>query len=416
MFGSVITYLLMALWLAMAAFGAVLMIRKKAPHLGRALVLAASIGPLFLGSVVALLVVSFSLRTRLEQNFYGSMIFVAAFLVALVIAALLWRGFRQKWVRIALSTAIILCLLVTGGFSAWRSADARIATVSDGGDLLAQYSPFEESKVVTLDHPASLQLQGLDLPKLDGATAMYPIYSAFFKAVYADHYESHISCSTTTYAYDNIITGEADIIFVGGPSAEQKKAAEEAGVELVYTPIGREAFVFFVNSNNPLENITLEEIRGIYSGELKEWNELGVSRLGKIRAFQRDEGSGSQTALQTLMGDTPLMDPPMEDRIDGMGGIINRAADYKNYKNSIGYSFRFYSTEMVGNQQIKLLSVNGVAPTLENIENGSYPIASEFMAVTRSDADENTKAFLNWILSEEGQELIEKTGYTPLNK
>ena len=114
------------------------------------------------------------------------------------------------------------------------------------------------------------------------------------------------------------------------------------------------------------------------------------------------------------MGETPLMDPPREDRIDGMGGIIDQTADYKNYKNAIGYSFRFYSTEMVGNEQIKLLSVNGVAPTLENIENGTYPIASQFFAVTRSDADENTQALLNWILSEEGQELIEKTGYTPL--
>ncbi|MBQ8599941.1 MAG: substrate-binding domain-containing protein [Clostridia bacterium] len=356
------------------------------------------------------------LMDNVHHNFFLWMLLIFLLLMLMLLGLILWGGFKMKLLSIPVCSMIALSLVVTLVFHSWTVIQENIPTVGESGDLLSQYSPFEESKVAELEKPATLQLSGLDLPKLDGATAMYPIYSAFFKAVYTDHYESHITCSTTTKAYDNIITGEADIIFVGGPSEDQKKAAEEAGVELVYTPIGREAFVFFVNSKNPINDITLEKIKGIYSGEITEWNELDVEKLGKIRAFQRDEGSGSQTALQTLMGDMPLMDPPREDRIDGMGGIISQTADYKNYKNAIGYSFRFYSTEMVQNDQIKLLSVNGIAPTLENIENGTYPIASEFYAVTRSDADENTKAFVDWILSAEGQALIEKTGYTPLNK
>ena len=114
------------------------------------------------------------------------------------------------------------------------------------------------------------------------------------------------------------------------------------------------------------------------------------------------------------MAGKELIEPERNELIDGMGGIIRRVADYKNYKNAIGYSFRFYSTEMVKNNQIKLLSINGVAPTLENIENGTYPIASYFYAVTRSDASENTKLLLEWILSAEGQSIIEKVGYTPV--
>ena len=69
---------------------------------------------------------------------------------------------------------------------------------------------------------------------------------------------------------------------------------------------------------------------------------------------------------------------------------------------------------MVVNDQIKLLSINGIEPTLENIENGTYPIASEFFAVTRSDADENTLKLLEWIQGEQGQALVEATGYTPI--
>jgi phosphate transport system substrate-binding protein len=216
-------------------------------------------------------------------------------------------------------------------------------------------------------------------------------------------------------AYEKIVDKTADIIFVAAPSQAQQDYAKEQGVGLVYTPFGREAFVFFVNAQNPLENITVEQIRNIYSGQTTQWSQLGINNLGKIKAFQRDEGSGSQSALVRLMGETPLADPPKENVVAGMGGIISKTADYKNHKNAIGYSFRFYCTEMVQNNQIKLLNVNGVAPTVENIEDGTYPIAAQFYAVTRSDADANTQLLLEWIQGSQGQQLIEQTGYTPLN-
>ena len=69
---------------------------------------------------------------------------------------------------------------------------------------------------------------------------------------------------------------------------------------------------------------------------------------------------------------------------------------------------------MVSNHQIKLLRVNDIQPSTQNIENGSYPIASDFYAVTRRDCSENTKQLLAWILSEQGQSIIARTGYTPV--
>ena len=160
----------------------------------------------------------------------------------------------------------------------------------------------------------------------------------------------------------------------------------------------------------------MEQIKDIYSGKTKKWNELGIKGMGNIRAFQRDEGSGSQTALKKLMADRELIVPPKENIVEGMGGIIKKAADYRNYKNAIGYSFRFYSTEMVKNNQIKLLKIDGVYPDTEAIENGSYPITSEFYAVTRSGCTENTKKLVDWICSHQGAELIEKTGYTAIKR
>jgi len=98
---------------------------------------------------------------------------------------------------------------------------------------------------------------------------------------------------------------------------------------------------------------------------------------------------------------------------------IIRVTSYKNYANAIGYTFRFYANEMVGNDQIRLLSLNGVAPTKETIRDGSYPIASCFYAVTASPIGEpapqetnaDLGAFLSWCQGPQGQWLVEQVGY-----
>ena len=316
-----------------------------------------------------------------------------------------------------------LLILCAGGKTAVQLYRGYVNSIAFRDTFDARdYRPWQENSLVkTLEEPAALQFAA-NPPKMDGATALYPVYAAFAQAVYpaslADlsvtEQMEYVDCSTTTLAYKNIVDGGADIIFVAGPSAKQEEYAKEKGVELIYTPIGREAFVFFVNPGNPLNSLTIPQIRGIYSGEITRWEELGAPGLGGILAFQRSIGSGSQTALYTVMGDTPLMEPPTENVYGSMGGIVEAASDYKNFKNAIGYSFRFYCTELKKGFDVKLLALNGIAPTRENIENGTYPIASYFYAVTRADADENTRALLAWIQGPQGQTLIDQTGYTPV--
>ena len=286
------------------------------------------------------------------------------------------------------------------------------------------YAPFTaDSLVVKPDEPATLHFDDIDsVPRMDGATALYPVYAAIAQATYPESMRQMdiweiteiVNCQTTTGAYQNIVDGKSDIIFVAGPSEEQEKYAEEKGVKLIYTPIGREAFVFFVHPDNPADGLTIDEIRSIYAGNMTKWDQLGINGLGRILAYQQEEGNGSQTALKRfVMKDTPLMPADKETHVDGMGGMIEVVSAYKNHRNAIGFSFRFYCTALMKNFNVKLLSVNGIAPTIENIENGSYPLASSFYAVTRSDANENTRALVNWIISPQGQALIGKTGYSP---
>ncbi|QUG43158.1 substrate-binding domain-containing protein [Psychrobacillus sp. INOP01] len=291
-----------------------------------------------------------------------------------------------------------------------------IPTVDSEVDI-SKYEPFSEfASVATLNEKATLQVSG-DLPKLDGATALYPLYAAIVEATYPEKsyplYDSEVIMSNTPNAYENLFNDRVDMIFVAAPSESQKKTAEQRGLELIMTPIGREAFVFFVNQKNPVDNLTVDQITEIYMGKVTNWEQLG-GEDDTIRAFQRPEDSGSQSALQSLMKGMPLMKPPSEDIVTGMGGIINEVSQYRNYKNAIGFTFRFYSTEMVGNDQIKLLDINGVAPTKENIRADTYPITSEFYIVTAGTDNPNVEPLIEWILSEQGQALVEKVGYVPL--
>ena len=286
------------------------------------------------------------------------------------------------------------------------------------------YVPFTaDSLVVKSDEKATLHFDNINtVPRMDGATALYPVYAAVAQATYPEamhEMETYeitqiVSCTTTSGAYRKIVDGKSDIIFVAGPSEEQEKYAKKKGVKLTYTPIGREAFVFFVHPKNPIKGLTLDEIRSIYAGKTTQWEQLGIPHLGRILAYQRNEGSGSQTALKRfVMKDIPLM-PANKEKLRGMGEIVEVVSAYKNYRNALGFSFRFYCTSLMRNFKVKLLPVNGIAPTIENIENGTYPLASNFYAVTRSNANANTRALVDWLVSAQGQRLVEKTGYSPI--
>ena len=376
----------------------------------------------FIGSVFCFLGIVPLCVARVFPIVVGGLVLVAALAVSRLVPKI-WM--KRLWLAL-LAISIGCCVYV--GFGLYNGS---LPAMEDRDSLLYDYVPNrEDTMAVRLEEEATLKF---DEPifRMDGATALYPVYSAFVQAVYPeqvydpwDFYydtkdeDSVVRCTGTIEAYKWLIEGKTDIIFCAAPSQEQLDLAEQMGVQLHLTPIGREAFVFFVNSENPVAGLTVEEIQGIYTGEIKNWRELG-GKNQRIRPFQREENSGSQTALLRLMDGLPLMEPEKEDRIAGMGGIITQVAGYRNHKNAIGFSFRFYSTEMVENEQIRLLALNGIEPTKETIRSGEYPISSNFFAVTASpigepapeENNEELRAFIDWILSEQGQELIEKTGY-----
>lgn len=247
---------------------------------------------------------------------------------------------------------------------------------------------------------------------------MFPMYSAFVNAVYPDNVKLNIApflYTNTSNGYTALANKAEDIFFGAYPSNAQIEYAKSVGTEFEYTKIGSEAFVFFVNKDNPVDSLTEDEIKGIYSGKITNWKEVG-GKDEKIIAFQRNEGSGSQSMLKRFMGETKIMEAPKEQVNEFMVGIIEEVSDYKNYSGAIGFSFRYYLEELIQNDNVKMLKVNEIYPNKENIANGKYAITTPLYAVTyKGNENANVKKLIDWILSKEGQEIIEKTGYVGIN-
>lgn len=265
-----------------------------------------------------------------------------------------------------------------------------------------RYLPFDDDSLIVKEK-SSVDFSG-ELPVLDGAEGLFPLFSAFAHAVYPEEAvifdgetfspESKLQMNNTLRSYKGVADGTVDIAFNAAPSAEQLAYAEEKGAELEFVPIGREAFVFIVNGKNPVDGLTTEQIKGAFSGKYKNWKEFG-GRNEPINPLRRLNGSGSQSTLIRFMGDTKIKPNPW--------GFLG---------SPLGFSFRFYAEDVVRHGNVKLLAVDGVYPSAENISNGSYPIITDFYAVyDKNNPNPAVREMIEFILSEQGQSLVERTGF-----
>lgn len=327
--------------------------------------------------------------------------------------------------RLAKQLSILLSIILV--FSLFNGCMYILLTAR----LANNFSDTSQSKMIDvskyLPHESGSELARIksslkltdQLPVLDGAAALVPVYASIIHNVYPEGsvtYEggsfsddnfygenfaddSKMQYKNTVRGYTAIVDGITDILFCAAPSEAQKAYADEKGVELVYVPVGLEAFVFFVNEKNPVDGLTAEQIRDIYGGVYTNWSEVGgADRV--INPITRLAGSGSQSAMDSFM----------------KGREIAVKSPFAITGASIGFSFRFYMDGIVANDSVKMLSLNGVYPSAENIRNGTYPIIAKFYAIYRADNDNpNIPVLVDWLLSDEGQSLIEECGYIRIN-
>ncbi len=353
----------------------------------------------------------------MSEGIHQAFAYIGMLVIPSLFLPLIWLKKRKKFLVVWLIPALIYFISLSVHYGL-EKYDQSITINTAPNINVHEYLPFrEDSKIVKIDSQ-TLNLTE-DLPVIDGAAAFFPVYSAFVNAVYPETtelYDGVFEYNNTPGGYALLAEKRIDLFLGVYPSEEQKAYAEECGTTFVYTPVGTEAFVFFVHKDNPIDNLTTEQIKGIYSGEITNWKQVG-GRNEEIAAFQRNEGSGSQSMLKRFMGDTPIMEAPTEMVNNMMSGIIEQVSNYRSKSNSIGFSFRYYVEGIIQNPDIKVLSVDGIAPTAENIRNGRYPVVTPMYAVTcEENTNDNVGLLLQWILSEEGQYIIEQTGYVGIGE
>ncbi len=372
----------------------------------------------------ALLILYFILLMVLDLKVVAATLVILVALVVLAIAWLLPKKMKRSKKGALISAAAIACagVIAVGAVCGYNAYLDSIRIIDNLNIDTSEYLPFDDdSKIARLDGEASLRFSILDdLPVIDGAAALFPLYSSFVNATYPSNIaplnreDSPFQYHNTTGAYPLLIEGDIDIMVGVAPSEHYLKSAEDKGVTMTSVPIGKEAFVFFTNAKNNVESLTIEQVIQIYAGEITNWKEVGGEDL-EIQVFMRNGNSGSATALYALMGDTPVADTKTEYVFDLMSGIVAATADYENHRGAIGFSYRYYVSDIVGEGGIRFIPIEGVDPTIETISSGEYPLVSEFyMTYLEGNCTEEMRLLIDWALSSEGQTLVERSGYAPL--
>lgn len=342
---------------------------------------------------------------------------------------------RKKAKASAILTALALALFIANHFHAISGlapdiADEQVAHQVAAENLaedLDAYRPFTGSAIARLDEPSTLQLDATDLPHMDAATALLPVASAFVTATYpedavtvqwdsiAGDDDAVFQYNNTTYGFEMLAKGVTDVFLGTKAGSEEEQAAAQRGISFAYAPIGREGFVFLVNAQNPVDSLTIQQVKDIYAGRITNWKEVGGNDE-PIIPYQRNANSGSQSMMERFMADDALMEALDRLTSTSMGGLVRSVADYDNGAGAIGYSFRYYATDLVGEYDVKLLAIDGVEPSAENITNSTYPITGDFYAVTREGDDDAALAELvAWMQGSQGQALVRASGYATLS-
>lgn len=192
----------------------------------------------------------------------------------------------------------------------------------------------------------------------------------------------------------DVIAGVSEI----GMSSRELKGEEKDSVE--GTVVAYDGIALLVNPNNTVKDITLEQVKDIYTGKITNWKDLG-GKDAPIVVVSREEGSGTRDAFQEIVGYESEELTKDASISDGSGAVKTTVAGNEN---AIGFA----SFEYIDNT-VAALNVDGVEPTAEKVKASEYKISRPFLLVTKKDnLTENGQALINYVLSAEGQKIVEE--------
>ena len=305
--------------------------------------------------------------------------------------------------RIKLIALLLVIVLATGAAGCDKKTDSMVRETAP---------PI----VVTTDpNEVIFEFTEKNMPVIDGSTATIPLAYALKSVLLGKPMdEVEVNFSGTSSAYHNLMQEGSDILIVYEPPQELIDRYTDFYDQIEMAPIGRDGLVFLINAENSVEGLTAEQIKEIYKGNLTNWSEVGGADIA-IKTYKRNSTSGSQALMEKLvMKGEEMLATESEMIIGAMGMLVEMVAQYDNSGSAIGYNVFYYVTRMNLDGNVRLLEVDGVAPTTESISKGDYPFVNDFYAVIRKDEGESSPARIlyNWLQGEDGQALVKHEGYS----
>lgn len=208
-----------------------------------------------------------------------------------------------------------------------------------------------------------------------------------------------------------LINGTTDICQASRAMKDDEKAKlhEHDGATSTEIPVARDGLSVYVNAKNPIKELTMEQLKLIFTGKVTNWKELGGAD-SKIVVYSRENSSGTYVFFKEHVLKNADYTPRAQS-MPGTAAVVNAVAKDKN---AIGYGGAAYA------KGIRVVSVKAdaaspaVTPDLAHVQDGTYPLARPLFFYIRNKPAGEIKGFVDWVLSAQGQEIVTKVGYFPV--
>ncbi|REG36439.1 phosphate ABC transporter substrate-binding protein (PhoT family) [Archangium gephyra] len=208
-----------------------------------------------------------------------------------------------------------------------------------------------------------------------------------------------------------LINGTTDIAMSSRPikDTERQQAHQRHPSGPVELPVALDGITFYVHESNPVEALSLEQLKAIYLGDLTRWKDVG-GKDAPIVVYSRENSSGTYVFVKDeVLGGEDFTVRALT--LPGTAAVVNAVGLERN---GIGYGGAAYARGVKELKVKKDAASEAIAPTPQNIQNGSYPLSRRLYFYLPRKATGATRAFLDYVLSPEGQELATTVGYFPV--
>jgi phosphate transport system substrate-binding protein len=243
---------------------------------------------------------------------------------------------------------------------------------------------------------------------VDGSTTVGPIAKAFAEYYMGKHPDVNITVSESGSGNGakSLINAACDVATMSRPMKNSEiKAAQDAGILPIEHVVAMDGIAAVVHPSNPLANLTVEQIRDIYAGRIKNWKDLGGPDR-PIVVISRDTNSGTYESFESLVMNKAKMGEKTE-YVGSNGAIRQRVMSTPAAIGYVGLAFT---------EGVKALTVNGIEVSAETVTNKKYPVSRPLYMYTNGRPKQGTALhdFVNLCDTPEGKRIIEDTGFVPV--